>query len=112
MKKVEAIFRHIKLEEVKKALDKIDVRGITVTEAKGAGKQRGYTETYRGSQLIINLRPKVKLETVITDELVDRVVDTIMDIARTGAIGDGKIFVSPIEEAIAIRTGIRGDKAC
>jgi len=112
MKKVEAIFRHIKLEEVKQALDKLDVRGVTVTEVKGAGKQRGYTETYRGSQVTINLRPKVKLETVITDGLVDKIVDTIMNVARTGTIGDGKIFVSSIEEVIAIRTGIRGEQAC
>lgn len=111
MKKIEAIFRHVQLDEVKQALDAIGIRGLTMTEVKGAGKQRGYTETYRGSQVTINLRPKLKLETVIPDDMLDKVVDTILNTARTGEIGDGKIFVSNIEEAIAIRTGIRGENA-
>lgn len=111
MKKVEAIFRHMMLDEVKQALDNIGIRGLTLTEVKGAGKQRGYTETYRGSQVTINLRPKLKVETVVPDEMVDKVTETIMNAARTGEIGDGKIFVTNIEEAIAIRTGTRGESA-
>lgn len=111
MKKVEAIFRHIMLEDVKKALDDIGAKGMTVTDVKGAGKQRGYTEVYRGSKLTISLRPKVKVELVVPDELVDKVVDAIADTARTGEIGDGKIFVSPVEQAIAIRTGVKGEPA-
>lgn len=105
MKKVEAIFRHIVLEDVKKALDDIGVHGLTVTDVKGAGKQRGYTEVYRGSQMTINLRPKIKLEAVVSDQLVDKVVEAIVGSARTGEIGDGKIFVSSVDNAIAIRTG-------
>ncbi len=111
MKKVEAIFRHIVLEDVKKALDDIGVHGMTVIDVKGAGKQRGYTEVYRGSKLTISLRPKVKLETVVPDELVEQVVATIAGAARTGDISDGKIFVSDIGEAFAIRTATRGEPA-
>jgi len=111
MKKIEAIFRHIVLDDVKKALDDIGVKGMTVTDVKGAGKQRGYTEVYRGSKLTISLRPKVKVELVVPDELVDQAVDTIAQTARTGEIGDGKIFVSDIREAVAIRTGTRGEPA-
>ena len=109
MKKVEAIFRHIMLDDVKKALDDIGVHGMTVTDVKGAGKQRGYTEVYRGSKMTISLRPKIKLEAVVQDDLVDKVIETIAGTARTGEIGDGKIFVSDIREAIAIRTGVRGE---
>ena len=111
MKKIEAIIRHIKLDEVKKALDDIGIGGLTVTEVKGAGKQRGYTEVYRGSKLTINLRPKLKIEAVVSDGLVGKVADTIMEAARTGEIGDGKIFVAAVDEAIAIRTGRRGENA-
>src|SRR3972149_5135041 len=103
MKKIEAIFRHIVLDDVKKALDDIGVKGMTVTDVKGAGKQRGYTEVYRGSKLTISLRPKVKLEAVVADDLVEKVVATIASVARTGEIGDGKIFISDIAEAVAIR---------
>jgi len=108
MKKVEAIIRHIKLEEVRDALDKLGVGGLTVTEVKGAGTQRGYTETYRGTKVVIHLRPKVKLETIVPDEIVASVIDTIVKHARTGEIGDGKIFIYNVEEAIRIRTGEKG----
>jgi len=111
MKKVEAIFRHIMLEEVKNALDKLGIKGMTVTDVKGAGKQRGYTEVYRGSKITINLRPKVKVELVVLDAEVDKVIETIIATARTGEIGDGKIFVYPVEQAIAIRTGAKGEAA-
>lgn len=108
MKKVEAIIRHIKLEDVRDALDKIGVGQMTVTEVKGAGKQRGYEETYRGTKITIHLRPKVKIETVVDDNKVKEVVETIISNARTGDIGDGKIFVYPIEEVFRIRTGEQG----
>lgn len=111
MKKVEAIIRHIKLDEVKDALGKIDVHGITVSEVKGCGKQKGYTETYRGSKITIYLRPKVKLEIVVPDDLVEKVVDVIAETARTGEIGDGKIFVIPVEEVVRVRTGEKSDIA-
>lgn len=108
MKKVEAIIRHIKLEEVRDALDKLGVGGLTVTEVKGAGTQRGYTETYRGTKVVIHLRPKVKIETVVPDEMAASVIDTIIKNAQTGEIGDGKIFVYNVEEAVRIRTGEKG----
>lgn len=111
MKKVEAIIRHIKLDEVKKALDEIGVPGLSVTEIKGAGKQKGYTETYRGTKITIFLRPKIKLETVVQDDLVERVVETIATVARTGEIGDGKIFVIPVEGVTRIRTGEKQEDA-
>lgn len=111
MKRIEAIFRHIMLEDVKKALDDIGAHGVTVTDVKGAGKQRGYTEVYRGSKMAITLRPKVKIEAVVVDDKVDQVVDAIVETARTGEIGDGKIFISDIIDAVAIRTGARGEAA-
>lgn len=111
MKRVEAIFRYEKLDEVKAALDKIGIKGITVYEVKGAGKQRGYTEFYRGTKLAVTLRPKIKAEIVVADELVAKVVETIINVARTGEVGDGKIFVIPVEEVVAIRTGIKGEPA-
>lgn len=111
MKKVEAIFRHTRFDEVKSALDAIGVRGMTVTEVKGAGKQRGYTETYRGSKVTIMLRPKLQIMLVVDEEHVRQVVRAIIENATTGEIGDGKIFVSPIEEAIAIRTGKKNEDA-
>ncbi len=110
MKKVEAIFRHIKMEDVRDALDKIGVNAMTVTEVKGSGTQRGYEETYRGTKMTIHLRPKIKLEVVVDDARVEAVIETIMADARTGEIGDGKIFVYPIEDVIKIRTGERGLK--
>lgn len=109
MKKIEAIIRHIKLEEVKKALDEVGVLGMTVTEVRGFGRQKGYTESYRGAKLTINLLPKLKLEIVVKDEDVEKVLETIVKVARTGEIGDGKIFVLPVDEAVRIRTGERGE---
>ncbi|MHB1325874.1 MAG: P-II family nitrogen regulator [Thermoleophilia bacterium] len=111
MKKIEAIIRHIKLDDVKTALDGIGVRGMTVTDVKGAGKQKGYTETWRGSKLDVFLNPKLLLKIVVPDEMAAKVVETIRENAQTGEIGDGKIFVSTVEDAIAIRTGVTGDDA-
>jgi nitrogen regulatory protein P-II 1 len=105
MKKVEAIIKPFKLDEVKEALHEIGVSGITVTEAKGFGRQKGHTELYRGAEYIVDFLPKVRLEVVIDDAQVDRVVEAIANAARTGRIGDGKIFVSTIDKAIRIRTG-------
>lgn len=105
MKKVEAIIKPFKLDEVKEALHEIGVSGITVTEAKGFGRQKGHTELYRGAEYIVDFLPKVRLEVVVDDGQVDRVVEAIARAARTGRIGDGKIFVSTIERAIRIRTG-------
>jgi nitrogen regulatory protein P-II 1 len=105
MKKVEAIIKPFKLDEVKEALHEIGVSGITVTEAKGFGRQKGHTELYRGAEYIVDFLPKVRLEVVVDDGQVDRVVEAIATAARTGRIGDGKIFVSPVERAIRIRTG-------
>ncbi|RJQ43303.1 MAG: P-II family nitrogen regulator [Gaiellales bacterium] len=108
MKKVEAVFRHEKVNEVRDALDAIGIKGMTFSEVKGCGHQKGYTETYRGAKVTIHLRPKIKLETVVDDSLVEKAVATIEEVARTGEIGDGKIFVSPIEQARRIRTGEAG----
>ena len=111
MKQIEAVIRHIKLEEVKARLDEAGVRGLTVLEAKGYGKQKGYAETWRGSQREIFLNPKLLLKVVVPDEMVPRVIEAIRESARTGEIGDGKIFVTAVEDAIAIRTGSSGDEA-
>jgi nitrogen regulatory protein P-II 1 len=111
MKKVEAIIRTSKLEEVKESLWSIGVRGMTVTEAKGFGRQKGQTEFYRGAEYTVDLRPKLKLEIIVHDEQVGQVVGAIREVARTGRIGDGKIFVLPVEEVIRIRTGERGRDA-
>ena len=111
MKKIEAIIKPFKLDEVKEALQAVGVQGITVTEAKGFGRQKGHTELYRGAEYIVDFLPKVKLELIIEDEMVEEAVEAIRSAAHTGRIGDGKIFVSPIDEAIRIRTGERGDAA-
>lgn len=111
MKKIEAIIRHIKLDDVKEKLDEVGVQGMTVVEVKGCGKQKGYTETWRGSTREVFLRPKLLLKMVVPDSLAPVVVETITRTARTGEIGDGKIFVSSIEDAVAIRTGNSGDEA-
>lgn len=108
MKKIEAIIRHSMLDDVKNALDDAGIKGMTITEVKGAGHQKGYTETWRGSKITINLRPKLKLETVVPAEKVEEVIDIILKNASTGNIGDGKIFISSIEETVRIRTGERG----
>ena len=111
MKKIEALIKPFKLDEVKDALHEVGVSGITIIEAKGFGRQKGHTELYRGAEYVVDFLPKVKLEVVVDDGLVDRVVEAIAAAAHTGRIGDGKIFVSPIEEALRIRTGERGTDA-
>jgi len=111
MKKIEAIIKPFKLDEVKEALHEVGVKGITVTEAKGFGRQKGHTELYRGAEYVVDFLPKVKLEIIIEDSQVERAVEAIQAAAKTGRIGDGKIFVSPIEEVIRIRTGERGPEA-
>jgi nitrogen regulatory protein P-II 1 len=111
MKKIEAIIKPFKLEDVKEALNKVGVQGLTVTEAKGYGRQKGHTELYRGAEYVVDFLPKVKIEVVIEDSLLDRAVDAIQHAARSGKIGDGKIFVSSIDEVIRIRTGEKGADA-
>ena len=111
MKLVEAIIKPFKLDEVKDALNDIGIEGITVSEVKGFGRQKGHTELYRGAEYVVDFIPKIKLEIAITDDLVAKVVETIMLAARTGRIGDGKIFVHPLDEALRIRTGEKGDDA-
>ena len=111
MKKIEAVIQPFKLEEVKDALIKIGVEGITVSEVRGHGRQKGHTEVYRGSEYKVDLLPKVKLEMVVRDALLNPVVETLTTAARTGKIGDGKIFVATIDDAIRIRNGDRGETA-
>jgi len=111
MKKIEAIIKPFKLEEVKDALAEMGIEGMTVTEVKGFGRQKGHTEIYRGSEYTVDFLPKLKLEIVLTDEIVDKAVTTIAGAARTGKIGDGKIFVLPVEMAVRIRTEETGEKA-
>jgi len=105
MKKIDAIIKPFKLDEVREALSEIGVTGLTVTEVKGFGRQKGHTELYRGSEYVVDFLPKVKLEVVVTDALADAVVDAVVKAARTGKIGDGKIFVTSVEQVIRIRTG-------
>ncbi len=111
MRKVEAIIKPFKLDEVKEALNEIGIHGMTVTEIKGYGRQKGHKEIYRGAEYVVDFIPKVKIEIVIETEMVEKVVSTIQKSAYTGKIGDGKIFVIPIEQAIRIRTGERGKEA-
>ena len=111
MKKIEAIIKPFKLDEVKEALHEIGVSGITVTEAKGFGRQKGHTELYRGAEYVVDFLPKVKIEMVLPDDQVDAAIEAIVAAARTEKIGDGKIFVLPVEQAIRIRTGETGDDA-
>ena len=111
MKKIEAIIKPFKLDEVKDELNKIGVLGLTVSEVKGYGRQKGHTELYRGAEYAIDFLPKIKVEIVISDELTDDVIDVIKEKAQTGRIGDGKIFISSIEETVRIRTGETGKKA-
>ena len=111
MKKVEAIIKPFKLDEVKESLSGIGVQGLTVSEVKGFGRQKGHTELYRGAEYVVDFLPKVKLEVIVPDERVSEVVETIEKAAKTGRIGDGKIFVLPIDEIIRIRTGERGSDA-
>jgi len=111
MKKIEAIIKPFKLDEVKNALHDVGVTGMTVTEVKGFGRQKGHTEVYRGAEYVIDFLPKIKIEVVLDDALVERAVQAIMDAARTDKIGDGKIFVVPVEQAVRIRTGEQGPDA-
>ncbi len=111
MKKIEAIIKPFKLDEVKEALHEIGLQGMTVTEAKGFGRQKGHTELYRGAEYVVDFLPKVKIEIVMDDDLVDRAIEAITQAARTGRIGDGKIFVSTIEQVLRIRTGETGSEA-
>ena len=111
MKKIEAIIKPFKLEEVKEALASLGVEGMTVTEVKGFGRQKGHTEIYRGSEYTVDFLPKVKLEIVVIDDIVTKTVDTIVKAAKTGKIGDGKVFVVALEQAVRIRTDERGDSA-
>ncbi|MBI5492803.1 MAG: P-II family nitrogen regulator [Deltaproteobacteria bacterium] len=111
MKKIEAIIKPFKLDEVKEALNEIGIKGITVSEVKGFGRQKGHTELYRGTEYVVDFLPKIKMEIVVKEDLVARVVDTIVNSARTGRIGDGKVFVLSVDEVVRIRTGERGEDA-
>jgi len=111
MNKVEAILKPFKLDDVKQALTELGVSGLTITEVRGFGRQKGHTELYRGAEYVVDLVPKVKIEAVVADELTESVVNTIKDTAKTGRIGDGKIFVTKILDAVRIRTGERGQAA-
>ena len=111
MKKIEAIIKPFKLDEVKEALHDVGLQGITVVEAKGFGRQKGHTELYRGAEYVVDFLPKVKIELVVDDGQVEQAVEAIQQAAHTGRIGDGKIFISPVEEAIRVRTGERGRDA-
>jgi len=111
MKKIEAIIKPFKLDEVREALSGIGVNGLTVTEVKGFGRQKGHTELYRGAEYVVDFLPKIKLELIVPDEMLDNVIEAIMQVARTGKIGDGKIFVTTVEQVIRIRTGETGESA-
>jgi nitrogen regulatory protein P-II 1 len=111
MKKVEAIIKPFKLEEVKEALNSLGIQGMTVSEVKGFGRQKGHTELYRGAEYIVDFLPKVKIEVVVKDEILDKVLDAVSNAAKTGRIGDGKIFVLPVEDVVRIRTGETGEEA-
>ncbi len=111
MKKIEAIIKPFKLDEVKEALHEVGLQGITVTEAKGFGRQKGHTELYRGAEYVVDFLPKVKIDVVVEDSMVEQALEAIQQAARTGRIGDGKIFVTPVEEVIRIRTGEKGSDA-
>ena len=111
MKKIEAIIKPFKLDEVKEALHEVGLKGITVLEAKGFGRQKGHTELYRGAEYVVDFLPKVKIEVVLEDDQLERAIEASQQAAKTGRIGDGKIFISTIDDAIRIRTGERGDEA-
>jgi nitrogen regulatory protein P-II 1 len=111
MHKVEAIIKPFKLDEVKEALNAIGIQGITVSEVKGFGRQKGHTELYRGAEYVVDFLPKIKVEVVVPDDLVEKVTDAVQNAANTGRIGDGKIFVLPVADAVRIRTGERGEEA-
>lgn len=111
MKKIEAIIKPFKLDDVREAIAEVGITGMTVTEVKGFGRQKGHTELYRGAEYVVDFLPKMRIEVVVTDEQVDPVVESIVKAANTGKIGDGKVFVSPIEQAVRIRTSEQGDQA-
>lgn len=111
MKKIEAIIKPFKLDDVKEALNKIGVQGMTITEVKGYGRQKGHKEIYRGAEYVVDFIPKVKIELVVDDDQTEKISDAIINAARTGQIGDGKIFILPVEEAVRIRTGEKGTSA-
>lgn len=111
MKKVEAIIKPFKLDEVKEALNEIGIQGITVSEVKGFGRQKGHTELYRGAEYVVDFIPKIKMEIIVSDDIAPKVVEAIEQAAKTGRIGDGKIFVTTVEEVVRIRTGERGEDA-
>ena len=111
MKKVEAVVKPFKLDEVREALSEIGVTGLTVTEVKGFGRQKGHTELYRGAEYVVDFLPKVKIDVILADDMVDRAVEALIKAARTGKIGDGKIFVTPVEQVVRIRTGESGEAA-
>ena len=111
MKKIEAIIKPFKLDEVRESLSEIGVAGLTVTEVKGFGRQKGHTELYRGAEYVVDFLPKVKIELIVRDEDVERAIEAVVKAARTGKIGDGKIFVTPVEQVVRIRTGESGEAA-
>lgn len=111
MKKIEAIIKPFKLDDVKEALGQVGVQGLTVSEVKGFGRQKGHSELYRGAEYVVEFLPKIKLEILVADDIVEKVVTAVIDAARTERIGDGKVFVLPVEEAVRIRTGERGNEA-
>jgi len=111
MKKIEAVIKPFKLDDVREALSEVGISGLTSTEVKGFGRQKGHTELYRGAEYVVDFLPKVKIEVVVTDSLVDQCIEAITNAARTGKIGDGKIFITPVEQVIRIRTGETGDDA-
>ena len=111
MKKIDAIIKPYKLDDVKDALNDIGVKGMTITEVKGYGRQKGHTEIYRGAEYVVDFVPKIKIEAVVSDDLADKAIDAILKAANTGKIGDGKIFITPVEQVIRIRTGEQGTSA-
>ena len=111
MKKIEAIIKPFKLDEVREALSEVGVSGLTVTEVKGFGRQKGHTELYRGAEYVVDFLPKVKVEMIVADAMAERVIEAVVKAARTGKIGDGKIFVTPVEQVVRIRTGESGEEA-
>ena len=111
MKKIEAIVRPFKMDDIREALSEIGVKGMTLTEVKGYGRQKGHTEVYRGSEYNVDFLPKAKIEIVVKDDMLERVIATIIKVAKTGSVGDGKIFISPVEDVIRIRTEESGDEA-
>jgi len=111
MRKVEAVIKPFKLDEVKEALNEIGIQGLTVSEVKGFGRQKGHSELYRGAEYVVDFIPKIKLEIIVADDIVAKVVEAIAEAAKTGRIGDGKIFVTPVDDVVRIRTGERGEDA-